>query len=345
MKGGAQMATIKDVAKRAGVSPSTASRAMHDSPLISEETKDKVRQAMKELDYSPNFAAQNLANQTSNTIGVILPAREEAVGDNPFFIQIIQGLASICNAHDQLVSVASGQTTEELIKNIETMIKRGNITRFVFVYSQANDPVLEFIKQHSKIHYVVIGSPYTDKETTCYVDNDNFKAGYDATKFLLAKGATRIVYAHTDLSEKVQNARYKGYLAALSEVNITESPLCLSTECDDEIKNAKALGQMLSKTGGKVGVVACDDILAIEIQHLCDICEIEQSELALLGFNNSLLAKTARPALTSVEIFPRFLGSEAAALAISTKGNDKLKLETDHIVVPHKIVERASTKI
>lgn len=59
------MATIKDVAKRAGVSPSTASRAMHDSPLISEETKDKVRQAMKELDYSPNFAAQNLANQTS----------------------------------------------------------------------------------------------------------------------------------------------------------------------------------------------------------------------------------------------------------------------------------------
>ncbi|HBV47996.1 MAG TPA: LacI family transcriptional regulator, partial [Lactobacillus sp.] len=102
---------------------------------------------------------------------------------------------------------------------------------------------------------------------------------------------------------------------------------------------------MLSKTGGKVGVVACDDILAIEIQHLCDICEIEQSELALLGFNNSLLAKTAQPALTSVEIFPRFLGSEAAALAINTKGNDKLKLETDHIVVPHKIVERASTKI
>ena len=345
MEGGAQMATIKDVAKRAGVSPSTASRAMHDSPLISEETKDKVRQAMKELDYSPNFAAQNLANQTSNTIGVILPAREEAVGDNPFFIQIIQGLASICNAHDQLVSVASGQTTEELIKNIETMIKRGNITRFVFVYSQANDPVLEFIKQHSKIHYVVIGSPYTDKETTCYVDNDNFKAGYDATKFLLDKGATRIVYAHTNLAEKVQNARYKGYLAALSAADIAELPLCLSTVRDDEIKNAQALGQMMAETGGKVGIVACDDILAIEIQHLCDICEIEQSELALLGFNNSLLAKTARPALTSVEIFPRFLGSEAAALAINTKENDNLKLETNHVVVPHKIVERASTKI
>ena len=107
MKGGAQMATIKDVAKRAGVSPSTASRAMHDSPLISEETKDKVRQAMKELDYSPNFAAQNLANQTSNTIGVILPAREEAVGDNPFFIQIIQGFDLQCARSVSLGGVRS----------------------------------------------------------------------------------------------------------------------------------------------------------------------------------------------------------------------------------------------
>ena len=191
----------------------------------------------------------------------------------------------------------------------------------------------------------MIGSPYTDKETTCYVDNDNFKAGYDATKFLLDKGATRIVYAHTNLAEKVQNARYKGYLAALSAADSAELPLCLSTVRDDEIKNAQALGQMMAETGGKVGIVACDDILAIEIQHLCDICEIEQSELALLGFNNSLLAKTARPALTSVEIFPRFLGSEAAALAINTKENDNLKLETNHVVVPHKIVERASTKI
>ena len=101
------MATIKDVARLAGVSPSTASRAMHDSSLISEETKQRVRKAMAKLDYSPNFAAQNLANKSSNMIGVILPAREDSVGDNPFFIQIIQGLATICNAHDYMVSVAT----------------------------------------------------------------------------------------------------------------------------------------------------------------------------------------------------------------------------------------------
>ena len=62
------MTTIRDVAKLAGVSPSTASRVLHDSDMISEATKKKVRQAMKELDYSPNYLAQNLANKSNNMI-------------------------------------------------------------------------------------------------------------------------------------------------------------------------------------------------------------------------------------------------------------------------------------
>lgn len=334
------MATIKDVAKRAGVSPSTASRAMHDSSLISEETKKKVRKAMKELDYSPNFAAQNLARQTSNTIGVILPAREDEVGDNPFFIQIIQGLATICNAHDQLVSVATGQTSAELIKNIKTMIKRGNVTNFVFVYSMANDPVLEFVKQHEKIHYVVIGSPYMDTKSCYYVDNDNQKAGYDVTKFLLAKGLETIVYMHTDLNEKVQKARFMGYKQAMKEAGL--EVLELSFEVDEK-KTVHELSK-LAKGKKKIGVIACDDILAIDIQQLTEQERTLAAKLALVGFNNSFLAKLARPSLTSVEIFPRFLGSEAAALAINSKGRDTLKLDTDHVIVPHKIIERDSTK-
>lgn len=67
------MVTIKDVAALAGVSTSTASRAMHNNKVISDETKQLVFNAMKELGYEPNYAARNLANKTSNTIGVILP--------------------------------------------------------------------------------------------------------------------------------------------------------------------------------------------------------------------------------------------------------------------------------
>lgn len=86
------MATIKDVARVAGVSTSTASRALHDSSMISEATKRRVRRAMKELDYSPNYSAQNLVNRTTNTIGVILPVREsqDSLGNNPFSCKLFK---------------------------------------------------------------------------------------------------------------------------------------------------------------------------------------------------------------------------------------------------------------
>ena len=97
------MATIKDVARLAGVSPSTASRALHNSSLISAATKEKIWAAMKELDYSPNFAAQNLANREANIVGVIFPPREISVGNDPFFVQVIQGIEAFCSARSYLV--------------------------------------------------------------------------------------------------------------------------------------------------------------------------------------------------------------------------------------------------
>ena len=106
------MTTIKGVVKLAGVSTATASRALHDSDMISKATKERVWRAMEKLDYSPNYSAQNLVNRTTNTIGIVLPVREsqDSLGNNPFFMQIIQDISSVCSEHDYMVSLASGRT-------------------------------------------------------------------------------------------------------------------------------------------------------------------------------------------------------------------------------------------
>lgn len=331
------MATIKDVARLAGVSPSTASRAMHDSSLISEATKERVRKAMKQLDYSPNFAAQNLANRSSNMIGVILPVREGSVGDDPFFIQIIQGMATICNAHDYMVSVATGKTDEELIGNIETMIKRGNIKHFVFVYSKANDRVLEYVKKQEDVRFVIIGTPYENREMTLYVDNDNRQAGFDATEFLYAKGLGNILYVYTDMDENVQNDRFLGYRDAVKQHDGQVLSLGLGSE--DGQKRTKALKDCFKAYPEIDAVIACDDIVALKTEYACRDAGIDVGRLAVMGFNNSAFDRIVHPALTSVEIFPHFLGSEAAALAIDSN----LKIDSNFIIVPHKVIEREST--
>ena len=89
--------TIKDVAKLAGVSPSTVSRTCSNHPAISEKTKLKVKKAMMELGYEPNFQASNLAGKSSKTIGLILPIQENDIYENSFFLEVIHGICQYCN--------------------------------------------------------------------------------------------------------------------------------------------------------------------------------------------------------------------------------------------------------
>lgn len=86
--------TIKDVAALAGVSPSTVSRTCKNNPSISEETKERVRRAMAELGYEPNFQASNLAAQISRSIGIILPPSPKETYENSFYLETIRGSAT-----------------------------------------------------------------------------------------------------------------------------------------------------------------------------------------------------------------------------------------------------------
>lgn len=331
------MATIKDVAKLVGMAPSTVSRAMHDSPLISEATKKKVRAAMEELNYSPSFTAQNLANKSNNLVGIILPANQADVSDNPFFIQIIQGISEICNAHGYMLTVASGVNDQELLKNTKMLIEQGQVTCFIFAYSVANDPILNYIKSQKNLRYVVIGTPYELGENSVYfVDNDNIKAGSDATEYLFEKGYTNPTFVYSNLMEIVQNDRYLGYQRAMRVKGLEDTALKLNST--DPQKNQGLVQKFLKENPNVDAFIASDDLLALDVQR-----QVASEKYGILGFNNSIFAQISNPPLTSVDIFPRFLGLEAAALVINWE--DKLlKLKQNSVIVPHKIIERESSQ-
>ena len=107
--------TIKDVAALAGVSPSTVSRTCKNNPSISEETKERVRKAMAELGYEPNFQASNLASQNSRTIGIILPASAKEVYENSFYLEAIQGISHYCNGRQYMTTIVTGQDEAEIL--------------------------------------------------------------------------------------------------------------------------------------------------------------------------------------------------------------------------------------
>ena len=122
--------TIKDVAKLAGVSPSTVSRTCKNHPSISQETKDRVKKAMEELGYEQNNLQQNISMRK---IGVVFPKSKTDVYENPFYLEAIKGIGKYCNKKQYTLLVITGETDEELIRSIKASEADG----FIFLYSNS----------------------------------------------------------------------------------------------------------------------------------------------------------------------------------------------------------------
>ena len=150
--------TIKDVAALAGVSPSTVSRTCKNNPSISEETKERVRKAMIELGYEPNFQASNLASQNSRTIGIILPASAKEVYENSFYLEAVQGISHYCNGRQYMTTIVTGQDETEILDAVRSMSRSGKVDGFIVLYSKKEDPVIDYLFNEGLL-YILIGIP------------------------------------------------------------------------------------------------------------------------------------------------------------------------------------------
>jgi len=204
--------TIKDVAKKAGVAPSTVSRVVADSPTISEATKEKVRTVMRELNYFPNANAQGLASSRSKTFGLVLPQATDAFYQNPFFPTVIRGINYAMSQNDYSILLSTGQNEQQRLNHIQKIVYGKQVEGLIFLYAAQNDPLLEFAQQ-ADCPTVVIGSP--DRSKVHLVDNNNEKIGELATDHLIQQGSKNIGYIGGDPAQFFIQDRLKGYKKSL----------------------------------------------------------------------------------------------------------------------------------
>lgn len=215
--------TIKDVAALAGVSPSTVSRTCKNNPSISEETKERVRKAMIELGYEPNFQASNLASQNSRTIGIILPASAKEVYENSFYLEAVQGISHYCNGRQYMTTIVTGQDEAEILDAVRSMSRSGKVDGFIVLYSKKEDPVIDYLFNEGLL-YILIGKATQYTNQTIYIDNDNLLAGREATEYLYQLGHRRIAYLGSDSSLIFSADRKAGYQLALASHQLPVRP-------------------------------------------------------------------------------------------------------------------------
>ncbi|KKK36452.1 LacI family transcriptional regulator [Mesobacillus campisalis] len=332
--------TIKDVAKAANVAPSTVSRVIANSPRISEKTKEKVREVMKQLGYHPNFIARSLASQATRAIGLVLPSSTDIVSQNPFFPIVLGGLSDGAHSKQYALHMTTGKTEEEIFEGVVSMVQGGRVDGVILLSSRVEDPLVSYLLEQD-FPFVVIGKPFKNVEQITHVDNDNFKAAKDATNYLLSLGHEQIGFIGGNLNLVVTVERLLGYEKALRDAGL---PLINEYVIHDEFLREggrEAVQALLALKKLPTAMLVADDLMALGVLNALDELGISVPEdVSIVSFNNVLVAEMARPPLTSVDINIFDLGYEAAKSLIQKIENPKEP--TKRIIIPYELVKRSS---
>jgi DNA-binding LacI/PurR family transcriptional regulator len=328
--------TIKDVAKRANVSPSTVSRAISNYSRISDETKKNVYAAMEYLNYKPNAIARNLASSTTKTLGLIIPNQDENLFKNPFFIQAMRGISIYSQKKNYKIMFNYSSNTDDDLNLIREFVNSKWVDGIILLTAYEDDPCIRFLSQ-IEFPFVVIGRPENPNEIL-WVDNDNFQATYQVVSHLIQNGNTKIGFISGPLHYVFSKDRLEGYKKALEIRNMEfNNKLVLNANDFDEEQGYKAMSE-ICKDIIPQAVVTTDDLLAIGALRYCKENDLQVN---ITGFNNTVLSRYHNPTLTTVDINAEELGYNAAKLIISKL--DGRKSNINHFIVDTSLIKREST--
>lgn len=332
--------TIKDVAARAGVAPSTVSRVLAGSSRISPETQERVRQAMRELRYHPNAIARSLARRTTHTLGLIISRPMEVAFANPFFAEAIRGIGAAVHQEGYHLLLAATPDPKDERTTCLGLLRGGRVDGVILARSLVNDRLIRDLSNEG-YPFVVIGR-VTDGAAVNWVNNDNVAVGAMAVEHLLERGHRRVGLIKGPGEQVVSLDRRAGYLDALRRAHIEPRT---DYEVDGGFSREggyQAMARLLDLPEPPTAVFASDDAMALGALECCRERGVAvPRRIALVGVNDDPLTALLHPPLSTVRIPIFELGATAAKTLVEvlTKGGDAPR----QVILPSQLMVRASS--
>ncbi len=308
------MANIKDVAKAAGVSTSTVSRTINNSKSIPDDTKARINEIMKKLNYTPNQNAKSLTTNKSYTITLIVDVDDEKSFQNPFFYEIMHGIEKQVYKKEYSFIVANLKTMMKKLTVLDWLIKSKRTEGVILPSSMLDSITVESLRK-DKIPFVSIGEPIHIKESITWVDIDNKRGAEAATFYLLEKGYKSVAFLGLNQTKLFNRRRYEGYLNALHSENIEiDSKLiidCNNTKADgyQSMKALLALEKCPDAVVCADGELSFGAIKAIK-EHGLAIPE----DFGLISYDESKIAELSYPTISTVNVDMFEMGQQCAKL-------------------------------
>ena len=319
-------ATLKQIAKELGVSVSTVSKALNDSPEISEPTKLRVQEYAKLKKYKPNVIGLNLKNRSTKTIGVILPNIL-----NSFFAKVFTGIEKVADAKGyKVITCISNESLEKEINALE-MLSNGTIDGFILSVSEEAQKLQQFGHFKSIINEgtpIVMFDRIADEVNCDKVVVDDMDSAIDATNHLIKTGCKKIALFSTIDNLSVGKLRAKGYYKALEDDGIkVDQKLIILTETAESFD--EAVKGFFDKN--KVDAVfALDEHASVMAMKMGIKKGLKiPDELSIIGFADGVWSRRMTPSLSTVSQHGPEIGEVATQMLID-------KLESKEEIYPHR---------
>lgn len=332
--------TSFDIAYRAGVSQSTVSRALRDSPLVNEETRLKVQAIAKELNYKVDKNARNLRSQKTKTIALLL-REEQGIGEsliNPFFLSMMGSItrASAVRGYDLLISFQ--QFSEDWHADYEDANRADGI---IFLGYGDYEPFVKKLSHLTEVgaHFITWG-PVLEGQPGVSVGCDNFTGTLSATEHLIKLGHKNIAFLG-DVSEHSPEfqLRYKGYQQALANAKIPLDPrLQVNAETSEE-EGYKATLTLLQKRIPFDAIVGSSDLIAVGAIKAIEEAGMQvPGDVAVMGFDDIPMAAYTHPPLSTVQQDTRVAGELLVESLLKMVDGEKI----ESMLLPTQLIVRGS---
>lgn len=306
--------TLEDIARLSGVSRSTVSRVINGDEKVSEETKRKVLDIVKEHHFQPNIAARRLAAGKTNVLGLIIPSNAENIFNDLYFSRIIQGFSSECNTleYAMMLWLAEANNDHQLTPKIPG---QGLIDGVVVSAPLIDDPILSIIEA-SGLPCVLVG--HHPASTLNCIDIDNIQAAHLATNHLLTCSGfrTRPATIAGPRESIAGRDRLLGYAQALKNAGLPyDSELVI--ECDfSETSGYYAMQALLAKRPDCV--FAASDLMATGAYRAIRERGLRiPDDITIIGFDDLTMAAQLDPALTTVRQPVQKIGAKAVSMLVN----------------------------
>jgi LacI family transcriptional regulator len=334
------MITIKDVAKAAGVSITTVSRALNGYSDVSEKTRSRIKKLAEELSYRPNAQAQSLVLKKTNTIGVILSEIKSSHAKDAFAFEVLCGINDRAAELNYDILLFSTNPKKQLKKTYSDLCRERNVDGAILQGLRVNDPYLKEVVNQSVFPCVLIDIPLAG-DWVGHVSADNVSGAREAVRHLIQLGHSRIAMINGYDEAAVSHERLSGYMLALQEARIPYERALVSDGRFTEEGGMEAMDRLIEAHPEVTAVFCASDLMALgALKSLQIMGRAVPESMSIVGFDDISIASYCSPKLTTVHQEKYELGYQAAQLLIDMLEGRQVRHK---VVLPSELIVRDST--